>query len=86
MFHLATGAGNVRMTSAQAAERMGLDLWTLRRRLQELAGVTSDQYREYAGWEWFVEAVLRTHCGMSLKEGESQAPPPGRQGHLKRGD
>ena len=86
VFHLATGAGNLRMTSAQAAERMGLDLWTLRRRLQELAGVTSDQYREYAGWEWFVEAVLRTHCGVSLKEGESQAPPPGRQGHLKRGD
>jgi len=86
VFHLATGAGNLRLTSAQAAERMGLDLWTLRRRLQHLGGVTSDQYREYAGWEWFVESVLRTHCGVLQREVESQAPPPGRQGHLKRGD
>jgi len=86
VFHLATGAGNLKLTSAQAAERMGLDLWTLRRRLQHLAGVTPDQYREYAGWEWFVESVLRTHCEVSPREGESQAPPPGRQGHLKRGD
>jgi hypothetical protein len=86
VFHLATGAGNLRLTSAKAAERMGLDLWTLRRRLQHLAGVSSDQFREYAGWEWFVEGVLRTHCGLSPREPESQAPPPGRQGHLKRGD
>lgn len=86
VFHLATGAGNLRLTNAQAAERMGLDLWTLRRRLQHLAGVTSHQYREYAGWEWFLESVLRTHCGVSPREAESQAPPPGRQGHLKRGD
>lgn len=86
VFHLATGAGNLRLSSAQAAERMGLDLWTLRRRLEELGGVTSDQYREYAGWEWFVESVLRTHCGVMPRELESQAPPPGRQGHLKRGD
>jgi len=86
VFHLATGAGNLKLTSAQAAERMGLDLWTLRRRLQHLAGITPDQYRDYAGWEWFVESVLRTHCDVSPREGESQAPPPGRQGHLKRGD
>jgi hypothetical protein len=86
VYHHATRAGNPRLTGAQAAERMGIDLWTLRRRLQHLAGVTSDQYREYAGWEWFVEAVLRTHCGVSQREVESQAPPPGRQGHLKRGD
>ncbi len=86
VFHLATGAGHPRLTGAQAAERMGLDLWTLRHRLRHLAGVTSDQYREYAGWEWFVESVLRTHCGVSPREVESQAPPPGRQGHLKRGD
>jgi hypothetical protein len=86
VFHLATGAGNPRLSSAQAAARMGLDLWTLRRRLQHLAGVTSAQYRDYAGWEWFVEAVLRAHCGVSLWEGESQAPPPGRQERLKRGD
>jgi hypothetical protein len=86
VFHLSTGAGNLRLSSAQAAERMGLDLWTLRQRLEHLAGATADQYREYAGWEWFVESVLRTHCGVSLRKGESQAPPPGRQGHLKRGD
>ena len=86
VFHLATGAGNLRLSSAQAAERMGLDLWTLRRRLQDLAGATSDQYRDYAGWEWFVESVLRTHCGVQSREEESQAPLPGRQGHLKRGD
>lgn len=86
VFHLATGAGNLRLSSAQAAERMGLDLWTLRRRLQQLAGATLEQYREYAGWEWFVESVLRVHCGVLQREGESQAPPPGRQGHLKRGD
>jgi hypothetical protein len=86
VFHLATGAGNLRLSSTQASQRMGLDLWTLRRRLQHLAGATSDQYREYAGWEWFVESVLRTHCGVTPREGESQAPPPGRQGHLKRGD
>jgi hypothetical protein len=86
VFHLAAGAGNLRLSSAQAAERMGLDLWTLRRRLERLAGATLDQYREYAGWEWFVESVLRVHCGVLPREGESQAPLPGRQGHLKSGD
>lgn len=86
VFHLATGAGNPRLTSAQAAERMGLDLWTLRRRLKELADVGLEQYREYAGWEWFVEGVLRRHCGLAVPGLDSQAPLPGRQGHLRRGD
>ena len=51
--------------------------------LEQLGGVTVDQYREYAGWEWFVESVLRKHCGLTRRTPESQAPPPGRQGHLK---
>lgn len=86
VFNLASGAGDLRFSTAQAAERLGLDLWTLRRRLGELGSVTLEQYREYAGWEWFVESVLRMHCGVLPRGGESQAPLPGRQGHLKRGD
>jgi hypothetical protein len=58
-FHLATAAGNTRLTTAQAAQRLGCDIWTLRRRLERLAGVTTDQYRLLAGWEWFLEAVVR---------------------------
>jgi hypothetical protein len=58
-FHLATAAGNTRVTTAQAAQRLGVDIWTLRRRLDRLAGVTADQYRQLAGWEWLLEAVVR---------------------------
>jgi hypothetical protein len=83
VFHFAASAGSVRLTVAQAAERAERDLWTLRRRLQQLGDVTVDQYREYAGWEWFVESVLRKHCGLARPVPESQALPPGRQEHLK---
>ncbi len=83
VFHLAASAGGHRLTAAQAADRVALDLWTLRRRLEQLAGVSVDQYRENAGWEWFVESVLRKHCGLTRRMPESQAPPPGRQEHLK---
>ena len=62
---------------------MGLDLWTLRRRLQQLAGVTSDQYREYAGWEWFVESVLRTHCGRVAAGGGKPSAPTWEAGALE---
>ncbi len=58
-FHLATGAGNTRLTTAQAAARLQCDVWTLRRRVERLAGATPEQYRMLAGWEWFVEAVMR---------------------------
>lgn len=58
-FHLATGAGNTRLTTAQAAARLQCDIWTLRRRVERLAGATAEQYRMLAGWEWFVEAVMR---------------------------
>jgi hypothetical protein len=59
VFHLTTAAGNTRLTTAQAAQRLECDIWTLRRRLERLAGVTTDQYRQLAGWEWFLEAVVR---------------------------
>jgi hypothetical protein len=59
VFHLTTAAGNTRLTTAQAAQRLECDMWTLRRRLERLGGVTTDQYRLLAGWEWFLEAVVR---------------------------
>lgn len=48
-----------RFTIAEAAEQMGIDVWTMRRRLERLAGITLEQYRSLAGWEWFLEAVVR---------------------------
>jgi hypothetical protein len=61
VFYLATAAGNTHFTTADAAERLRLDVWTIRRRLDRLAGITTDQYRLLAGWEWFLEAVVRRH-------------------------
>ncbi len=80
VFNLASGAGDLRFSTAQAAERLGLDLWTLRRRLGELGAVTLEQYREYAGWEWFVESVLRTHCGVQPRGEKAKRPHLGGRG------
>lgn len=52
-------AGHARFTTAEAAERLGIDVWTMRRRLERLADITTEQYRSLAGWEWFLEAVVR---------------------------
>ncbi len=55
---LAASAGH----DGGVGRRLGLDEWEEEAALARLAGITPRSYRELAGWEWFVEAVLR-HAG-----------------------
>lgn len=59
VLEFAAVAGHARFTTAEAAAQLGIDVWTMRRRLERLAEITTEQYRSLAGWEWFLEAVVR---------------------------
>ncbi len=58
-FYLAAWAGHPRVSLADCAERLGMDVWTLRREIDRLAGVSLEEQRSWRGWEWFAEALLR---------------------------
>ncbi len=77
-YYLAAWAGHPRISLAECAEQLGMDVWTLRREIERIAGVSLEEQRALRGWEWFGEATLRTAGLVAVTravpaEGEEQA-------------